>query len=133
MRPVFLDTVGLVARWDARDQWHETAKQAFLQLLSPDVQFVTTSFVLLECGNTMARYPQRAAVCRFRQELEADGLLIRPSKNDWQRAWQAYEQGEAAQAGIVDQVSFQVMRRLKIQEAFTNDHHFTAAGFHVLF
>ena len=48
-------------------------------------------------------------------------------------AWAAYERGEAAQAGIVDHVSFQVMRRLGITEAFTNDKHFEAAGFTLLF
>ena len=35
----------------------------------------------------------------------------------------------AGQAGIVDQVSFVVMRRLGLDEAFTNDRHFQAAGF----
>jgi predicted nucleic acid-binding protein len=30
-------------------------------------------------------------------------------------------------------VSFQVMRRLGLGEAFTNDKHFLAAGFTVLF
>lgn len=36
-------------------------------------------------------------------------------------------------AGIVDHVSFSVMRRLGITEAFTNDRHFAAAGFITLF
>ena len=56
-----------------------------------------------------------------------------PSNEDWLKAWAAYERGEAGQAGIVDQVSFHVMRRLGIAEAFTNDKHFGAAGFTVLF
>jgi predicted nucleic acid-binding protein len=133
MRRIFLDTAGLIARWDSRDQWHEPAKQAFLRLATPDVQFITTSYVLLECGNTFARFAQRSVVARFRQELEVGGLLIHPNESDWINAWQAYERGEARQAGIVDQVSFQVMRRFKIQEAFTNDDHFSAAGFQVLF
>ena len=52
--------------------------------------------------------------------LETVGLVAM-----WNRA--------ASQAGIVDQVSFIVMRRLGIIEAFTNDKHFEAAGFRVLF
>jgi len=36
-------------------------------------------------------------------------------------------------AGIVDHVSFIVMRRLGITDAFTNDRHFQAAGFTTLF
>ena len=40
---------------------------------------------------------------------------------------------DATSAGIVDQVSFAVMRRLGITDAFTNDRHFKAAGFRALF
>jgi uncharacterized protein len=35
--------------------------------------------------------------------------------------------------GIVDHVSFTIMRRLGISKAFTNDGHFRAAGFETLF
>jgi predicted nucleic acid-binding protein len=52
---------------------------------------------------------------------------------DWKAAWAAYDRGEAAQAGIVDQTSFIVIRRLGITDAFTIDKHFQAAGFTVLF
>lgn len=61
------------------------------------------------------------------------GTLIVPEDADWQAAWHAYERGDAAQAGIVDHVSFAVMRRRGITEAFTNDRHFPAAGFVNLF
>jgi len=43
------------------------------------------------------------------------------------------ERAEAGDAGIVDCVSFTVMRRLGLTEAFTNDRHFQAAGFTTLF
>jgi len=62
-----------------------------------------------------------------------EGLLIEPAVQEIEQAWAAYERGEAAQAGTVDHVSFQVMRRLSITEAFTNDKHFQATGFTVLF
>ena len=41
--------------------------------------------------------------------------------------------GLAAGAGLVDQLSFAVMRRLDLDDVFTNDRHFSAAGFRVLF
>jgi len=56
-----------------------------------------------------------------------------PTDADWSSAWDAYERGEAAQAGIVDQISFAVMRRLQLEDAFSNDRHFEAAGFRLLF
>lgn len=55
------------------------------------------------------------------------------TQREIETAWTAYEHADAAGAGIVDQVSFAVMRRLGITEALTNDHHFHAAGFTVLF
>jgi len=65
--------------------------------------------------------------------LEQRNELILPTEQDWREGWEAYERGEAGQAGIVDHVSFRVMRRLGITEAFTNDRHFQVAGFKVLF
>jgi predicted nucleic acid-binding protein len=41
-------------------------------------------------------------------------LILFPTAADWKAAWAAYDRGEATQAGIVDQISFIVMRRLGI-------------------
>jgi predicted nucleic acid-binding protein len=62
-----------------------------------------------------------------------DGLVFDPTPDEAEEAWAAYDRGEAGGAGIVDQVSFVVMRRLGIQQAFTNDEHFRVAGFETLF
>ena len=133
MSTVFLDTVGLVALWDTADQWHTAAEGAFNHLVSQRKSFVTTSFVLLECGNTAARRTYRNHVCLLRKNLEQRGELIVPTEDDWREAWTAYEKGTGGDAGIVDQVSFIIMRRLGITEAFTNDKHFQSAGFTNLF
>jgi hypothetical protein len=133
MNPVFLDTVGLLALWSRTDQWHAAAKRAFDALTATERVLLTTTFVLLECGNAAVRRPFRREVSLLRRRLESAGLLVAPSNADWQLAWGAYDHGEAAQAGIVDCVSFAVMRRLGITEAFTNDQHFRAAGFEILF
>jgi predicted nucleic acid-binding protein len=133
MNAVFLDTVGLIATWDTRDQWHAAADAAY-QLLQQDGRvLVTTPLVLWECGNAAARCPYRPRVNVLRQWLIQEGALLEPTPQEIEDAWAAYERGDAAQAGIVDHVSFVVMRRLGLTEAFTNDRHFTAAGFKVLF
>jgi predicted nucleic acid-binding protein len=130
---VFLDTVGLPALWDETDQWHGAAKKCFKELSAFRADVITTTFIILECGNSSARRPYRFAVNRLRQELEKGQRLVLPTTQDWQTAWNAYDQGEANAAGIVDQISFAVMRRMGISRAFTNDQHFRAAGFEVLF
>ena len=133
MSLVFLDTVGLLAVWDESDQWHGVATEALQQVTSGGDTVATTTFILLECGNAAARKPYRLALDRLRQALEAAHCLIEPTNDDWNQAWDAFRQGDGAEAGIVDQVSFLVVRRLGMTRAFTNDKHFEAAGFEVLF
>lgn len=133
MTPVFLDTVGLLALWDQRDQWCRAAAAAYLYLEATGRRIVTTSLVLYECGNAAARRPFRPAVDQLRQSLAALGGLIHPTAQDEDAAWAAYNRGEAGDAGIVDHLSFAVMRRLGLADAFTNDRHFAAAGFNLLF
>ena len=133
MKDVFLDTVGMIAVWDDTDQWHTDAKNAYDVLFSHGRKLVTTLLVLYECGNASARRTYRPDVCELRRTLAQEGLLIEPTAKEIEDAWAAYQQGGAGQAGIVDHVSFQVMRRLGITEALTNDKHFQAAGFTLLF
>src|SRR5437879_236565 len=118
MTPVFLDTVGLIALWDKDDQWHPAAENAYQKMVAQRQSGLTTTFILLECGNTAARRTFRSDVCALRQTLELRDELVLPTNEDWLNAWAAYERREAGQAGTVDHVSFQVMRRLGIAEAF---------------
>ncbi len=133
MKDVFLDTVGIVAVWDQADQWHAAADGTYRDLLTQGRPLVTTPLVLWECGNAAARRPYRLRVNVLRQSLVQAGLFVEPTGQEIEDAWAAFDRGEAGQAGIVDQVSFVVMRRLGITEAFTNDRHFQAAGFVTLF
>lgn len=130
---VFLDTAGLLGLWNQRDQWHSAAKRAFEELMAAEARLVTTPLILLECGNAAARYPFRHLVVQLREELRAAGDLLEPTASELDSAWSAYDRGEAAQAGIVDQVSFVVMRRAGLARVFTNDEHFRIAGFETLF
>jgi predicted nucleic acid-binding protein len=133
MIPVFLDTVGLIAVWDDTDQWHAGAVVAYRELLAQGRVLVTTNLVLYECGNATARRPYRLEVNTLRKLFIQERLLAEPTEDELEDAWAAYDRGEAGQAGIVDHVSFVVMRRLGVTQAFTNDRHFQAAGFTVLF
>ena len=130
---VFLDTVGLLALWDESDQWHETAQASFAELASSRANVVTTTFVLLECGNAAARRPYRPSIARLRQEMEEGGRLIVPTLEDWHAGWLAFSKEKQDGAGIVDHISFAVMRRLGVSRVFTNDRHFRAAGFETMF
>jgi len=133
MKSVFLDTVGLLALWSESDQWHEAARVAYEKMKDEATVLVTTSYVLLECGNAAARRPFRSSVYRLREQLQANGSLVEPTAEDCELAWQAYMRNDAGNAGIVDQVSIIVMQRMGISQVFTNDQHFRNAGFVTLF
>ncbi len=133
MNPVLLDTVGLIAVWDKADQWHGDAAPVFLNLVKSGRIMLTTTVILYECGNAASRRPYRTTVDDLRVWLAAKGWLVEPTASDVGAAWADYRAAGPSGAGIVDHVSFQVMHRLGISEAFTNDRHFQAAGFTVLF
>jgi predicted nucleic acid-binding protein len=133
VKPVFLDTVGLIALWDRTDQWHVAASTAYASLKENRGDVSSTTFVLAECGNAAARRPYRPYVWRLRAKLEKARKLITPTDKDWKKAWDAYERKEFGDAGLVDCISIVVGKRLGITQVFTNDRHFSAAGFEVLF
>lgn len=133
MNEVFLDTVGMLALWNRRDQWHSAAMSAFEEITLQRIGMTATSLVLFECGNAATRHAFRSLVKSLRIELAESNRLIEPTQVDIEQTWAAYDRGEANNAGIVDQVSFVVMRRLGLTRAFTNDAHFRAAGFETMF
>lgn len=133
MIPIFLDTVGILAVLDEDDQWHAPAAAAYEKIVSGRRPLVTIEPVLFECGNAAARRPYRADVDDLRQRLAMQNCVLELTTEDREFAWQAFRSSAYGNAGIVDCVSFAVLRRLGVTEVFTNDRHFTAAGFAVLF
>ncbi|MGL4513889.1 MAG: type II toxin-antitoxin system VapC family toxin [Lacipirellulaceae bacterium] len=133
MRPLFLDTVGLIAILDSSDQWHRAATDAWSKLTVVPPRYVSTPQVMLELANALARTELRGAVADLHDELAEHGNLLVPNAEESVAAWSAYRRGTAGAAGIVDCMSFEVMRRVGAADAFTNDRHFAAAGFTTLF
>src|SRR5205823_9852828 len=103
-----------IALWNRSDQWHSAALTAFQALVPTATRLVSTPYILLECANDAARKPYRADVVRLREQLGAGGDLIDPTPAELDQAWSQFERGVAGAAGVVDLVSFTVMRRLAI-------------------
>ncbi len=132
MSKVFVDTVGFLAHWDTRDQWHGKAVAAFGHARQNRMELISSRFVFLERGSASARKPYRDLVLDFMESMEKDGTLLSIPANIWDRAWERYHLRHANGAGIVDQISFLLMEELEIKAALTNDDHFRAAGFETL-
>ena len=98
MNAVFLDTVGILALLERSDQWHHSANRAWAALGEAGRPLRTTTLVLYECANAVARKPYRHRIAEIRREFLADGTLTAPSESDLDTAWEAYERGEAGQS-----------------------------------
>lgn len=133
MNGVFLDTVGLIAVWDRSDQWHSAASEAWARVVASGAPLFVTPFVIAECANAASRRPYRSAIERLRQRLVAKVGFVEPSPYEWESACANYAAGRIGGPGLVDELSFAIMRRLGLRQAFTNDGHFADAGFEVLF
>jgi len=113
------------------DSNHVRAVELSLEYQS--YRHVTTDAVILEIGNAMARSfkPQAAAMIRKLLSM-GDAEVVRLNPDLLDKALSTYESFSDKEWGLVDCISFQVMRERGIEKALTADHHFTQAGFQAL-
>lgn len=131
MNPIFVDTGFLIALLNSHDALHLQANQ--LSLKYEGVPMVTTDAVLLELGNALSRSGKQQAgeiIRYFQQAEEAKIIYLSPELFD--KGLQLYEQYQDKSWGLVDCISFVVMRDLNINDVLTFDQHFSQAGFMVL-
>lgn len=133
MTGVFLETVGLLGLWDEDDQWHPQALAVYGEISRRRDRLYTTTYIIGECANASARWIDRQKIAILVRSLEATGGFVFPADADWREAWDRYLARQPGAPGLVDELSFAVMRRLGLRRAFTNDRHFSDAGFEPLF
>ena len=128
---IFLDTSFVIALINERDQYHQQAEA--LSYKFENSALVTTSAVILEIGNALARdfRTEAARVIKVltgstRIEVtEINAILL-------DKALAVYEKYADKKWGLVDCVSFVVMWEARLTEALTFDEDFAQAGFNVV-
>ncbi len=131
MKAVFLDTSFVVASVNKSDQLHEKAKT--FALLYDEQPVVTTSAILLEVGNSLARRDKARAAEVIRSFIESKEIKVIYVDEDLLReAFDLYAKYTDKTWGLVDCVSFIVMRREGVTDALTADVDFVQAGFNAL-
>ena len=129
---MFVDTSAFYAVLDAGDRYHDSAREFLLQARSQALKLVSTSYVLTE---TIALVQRRGGLDPVRAFVSNIVPLL-------QVYWVEAEVHRAALAillaagqrelSLVDCVSFEVMRRFDIKQAFTFDRDFAVHGFECL-
>jgi len=131
MNAAFADTSVLVAFLSVYDEHHALALNYMESFTG---QIITTSLVLVELGNFLSKHPDRQAVSPFVHDLRTDPRVqIIPATDDLLDAGLAlYADRPDKDWSLTDCISFVVMQRQNLTDAFTADHHFEQAGFRIL-
>lgn len=134
MKQVFADTLYWGATLHPRDQYRPEAIRARRAL--GEARLVTTDEVLGELLDGLSqRGPSlRAAGAQAVRRILGDGRVrVQPqSRESFLAGLLLFEQRADKGYSLVDCVSMTTMRRLRITEILTNDHHFMQEGFTVL-
>jgi predicted nucleic acid-binding protein len=123
----FIDTSFVVALINQNDQYHNQA----IELASrfDNRPLVTTDAILLEVGNALARNFKTESIQIIEHFIAADEIhIIHLSADLFRRAFELYRSHNDKAWGLVDCISFVVMKELNLTEALTADRHFEQAG-----
>jgi predicted nucleic acid-binding protein len=127
----FLDTLFVIALINQRDQYHQRAAE--LAVRYEGEEFLTTDAVLLEIGNALAKkYRQEAVEVITHLLTSRDVEVVRLTPALFDESFALYRSHQDKEWGLIDCISFIVMRQNNIQDALTLDQHFVQAGFRAL-
>src|SRR5687768_1951920 len=131
MTETFVDATAWIALLDLRDSLHEAAKSTFRHLRNDNRRLVTTEFVLIELASTLSSPDFRSKVSVLITGLiqSEDVEIISGDSELFLAGFDLYRIRPDKELSLVDCASFVVMERRGITDAFTQDHHFTQAGF----
>jgi uncharacterized protein len=128
---VFIDTLFVIALVNPNDQHHARALELAEEYEGHPL--VVTDAVLLEIGNGLARKFKQQAIEVIEQFFASDEIEIVTLTSDlFHRGFSVYKSRQDKEWGLVDCISFEVMRDAGITAALTVDHHFVQAGFYAL-
>lgn len=128
---LFLDTQGWVTVLNSADTLYAVANSEWKRLRDAGYTVLLTDWIIAETGNGLARTAARHAFAETVRSVLGDPLvrLVYVTEELLARGLILYRQRPDKTWGLVDCVSFLVMQDAGVTEAFTNDDHFTQAGF----
>jgi predicted nucleic acid-binding protein len=126
---VFGDTSALFAVLNAGDANHHRARRAFERLRVLEAPLVSTSYVLVETYALIGRRLGLDALGRFRAEFAPLIDVVWIDQKLHEAGLDLLLERRKRLLSLVDAVSFVVMRRAGIVQAFGFDPHFEQEGF----
>ena len=128
---IFIDTGAFVGRYLPDDQHHAAALAGWAQLAEARRPLCTSNLVLSETITLLARRADYRFAAERARIIHASSALriLRATHEDERAAVDWLEKYADQKVSFTDAVSFVLMRRHRIKQAFTFDRHFELAGF----
>jgi uncharacterized protein len=127
----FIDTFFIVALVNVRDFYHEKAVELSVEYEGKSL--ITTDAILLEISNSLSRNYKTESVIIIEKLLSSfETEIIRLNESLFEKAFSLYKSHADKTWGLVDCMSFVVMKEQNLQNALTCDKHFSQAGFTAL-
>ena len=132
---IFVDTSAWVALLDNRDGYHRRASEFQRELQKgAHGRLITTDYVLDESVTYLRLAAGVDQVKEFRRVIESSGSLqiVWTTSDLFWASWDQLIDRPDKRWSFTDCISFQTMRNLGIESAFSFDTDFRQAGFKVL-
>jgi len=130
---IFVDTSAWLALNDKNDRYHNRAVAKSLEIKIQRIELITSEYIIDE-SITLIRYrvSHKAAVVFGDSIFNSNIVRIMDVTNEGRnRAWEKFKQYDDKEFSFTDCTSFVLMKKMKLQKAFTFDEHFKRMGFEV--
>ena len=134
VKTLFVDTGAWVALADRSDQYHRQAIDIYPKLLCDYDQLMTTNLVVAETYSLIRRGIGYQAAIIFLESLSASPRIVKIYSDGEleEKAESILRKYQDQHFSFTDAVSFAVMNKHDILEAFCFDKHFKTAGYKLI-
>lgn len=127
----FVDTSAFLAVLDRSDRNHKAANVFWEKIIKSNDVLLCHNYILVETSALVLRRLGMEAVRVFEQDIIPILRIIWVTKEVHSAAVSAHLMAGKRSLSLVDCVSFEIMRRTGVLNAFTFDRHFRDYGYEV--
>ncbi len=134
MKLQYIDTSALIAMSNKKDKNHSRAVAYFKKAVKGGGRFLLGKHILIEyIDGVTKRIDKKKAIEDLNNIIESKLLLIEwENKKDWTRAIEYFKKYRDREVDLTDCISFSIMERIGISDAFTFDSDFQMHGFEIV-
>jgi hypothetical protein len=130
---IFIDTGAFLARYIQADQFHKKAIELWLKIEKKEKKLFTSNFILDELATLLFRRTNAEFAEERMLNIYASSRfeILRPTKEEEIAAISLMKKYSEHEISYTDCISFCLMKKNKLNTAFSFDKHFAYANFHL--